>query len=161
MRLFNKNCGSTNSSLAMQFDDSGSDLDCNKTTEQMVLPVDLLSVFNGQSPEGTWTLRVRDAVTGMFGTVNSASINICGQTYTLDTPNFENINNYALSVQATQKHAKANAMMMVEALPKNTAAAIAFAALAVNKDDILLVTPSDHIIENIKSYQNLLPLFFQ
>lgn len=91
VRLFNKNCGSTDSSLAMQFDDSGSDLDCNKTTEQIVLPVDLLSVFNGESPEGTWTLRVRDAVTGMFGTVNSASINICGQTYTLDTPDFENI----------------------------------------------------------------------
>lgn len=91
VRLFNKNCASTNSTLAMQFDDSGSALDCNKTTEQIVLPVDLLSAFNGQSPAGTWTLRVRDAVTGRFGTVNSASINICGQTYTLGTPDFENI----------------------------------------------------------------------
>ncbi|MBF4466086.1 reprolysin-like metallopeptidase [Flavobacterium sp. LC2016-12] len=91
VRLFNKNCASTNSTLAMQFDDSGSALDCNKTTEQIVLPVDFLSAFNGQSPAGTWTLRVRDAVTGRFGTVNSASINICGQTYTLGTPEFENI----------------------------------------------------------------------
>lgn len=91
VRLFNKDCASTNSTLAMQFDDSGNALDCNRTTEQIVLPVDLLSAFNGQNPAGTWTLRVRDAVTGMFGTVNSASINICGQTYTLGTPDFENI----------------------------------------------------------------------
>lgn len=91
VRLFNRNCGSTNSTLAMQFDDAGAALDCNRTTEQIVTPVDFLSVFNGQNPQGTWTLRVRDAVVGNFGTLNSASINICGQTYTLDTPDFENI----------------------------------------------------------------------
>lgn len=91
VRLFNRNCGSTNSTLSMQFDDAGAALDCNKTTEQTVMPVDLLNAFNGENPQGTWTLRVRDAVTGMFGTLNSASINICGQTYTLDIPDFENI----------------------------------------------------------------------
>jgi subtilisin-like proprotein convertase family protein len=91
VRLFNKNCGSTNSTLALQFDDAGAALDCNSTTEQIVIPVELLSAFNGQNPQGTWTLRVRDAVTGMFGTLNSASINICGETYTLGTPDFDNI----------------------------------------------------------------------
>lgn len=91
VRLFNKNCGSTNSTLAMQFNDSGAALDCNTTTEQIVVPIDLLSAFNGENTEGTWTLRVRDAVVGNFGILNSASINICGQTYTLDTPDFENI----------------------------------------------------------------------
>ncbi|WPO79896.1 reprolysin-like metallopeptidase [Flavobacterium sp. KACC 22761] len=91
VRLFNKNCGSTKSTLAMQFNDSGTALDCNTTTQQIVLPVDMLSAFNGQNAQGTWTLRVRDAVVGNFGTINSASINICGQTYTLATPDFENI----------------------------------------------------------------------
>lgn len=91
VRLFNRNCESTNSTLAMQFDDAGAPLDCAKTTEQIVIPVDLLNAFNGQNPQGTWTLRVRDAVSGMFGTLNSASINICGQTYTLGTSDFENI----------------------------------------------------------------------
>ncbi|OXA81152.1 zinc-dependent metalloprotease [Flavobacterium frigidimaris] len=91
VRLFNKNCGSTNSTLAMQFNDSGAALDCGITTEQIVIPVDLLSAFNGQNTEGTWTLRIRDAVVGNFGTLNSASINICGQTYTLGTPDFDNI----------------------------------------------------------------------
>ena len=91
VRLFNRNCGSVNSTLAIQFNDSGEALNCNSTTEQVVVPVDLLSTFNGQNPQGVWTLRVRDVATGNFGTLNSASINICGQTYTLDRPDFENI----------------------------------------------------------------------
>lgn len=41
---------------------------------------------------------------------------------------------------------------IIEATPRNTAAAIAFAALAANKSDILLVTPSDHLIEDFEVY---------
>ncbi|TLU94803.1 mannose-1-phosphate guanylyltransferase [Dyadobacter sediminis] len=41
---------------------------------------------------------------------------------------------------------------IIEALPRNTAAAVAFAAFAVHSDDILLVTPSDHIITNEDAY---------
>ena len=91
VRLFNKNCGSTKSTLALQFDDSGAALDCARTTEQIVLPVDLLSAFNGENTQGTWTFRVRDAVVDNSGTINSASINICGQIYTLSTPDFDTV----------------------------------------------------------------------
>jgi mannose-1-phosphate guanylyltransferase len=41
---------------------------------------------------------------------------------------------------------------IVEAVPRNTAAAIAFAAFASNPEDILIVTPSDHIIEDEQKY---------
>lgn len=41
---------------------------------------------------------------------------------------------------------------IIESTPRNTAAAIAFAAFATQPDDILLVTPSDHLIENKASY---------
>ncbi|SKB88664.1 mannose-1-phosphate guanylyltransferase [Sphingobacterium nematocida] len=41
---------------------------------------------------------------------------------------------------------------IVEATPRNTAAAIAFAALAVNPEDILIVTPSDHMISGDEAY---------
>ncbi|SHG61352.1 reprolysin-like metallopeptidase [Flavobacterium defluvii] len=92
VKLYNKSCGGTSSTLALQFDDSGSALDCTKTTEQIVIPAQDLVVFNGQNPAGTWTFRVRDAVSGMFGTINSASINICTQAFTLGTDDFENIN---------------------------------------------------------------------
>lgn len=42
---------------------------------------------------------------------------------------------------------------VVEAVPRNTAAAIAFAAFASQPDDILIVTPSDHIIEGEDAYK--------
>ncbi|KOS06374.1 mannose-1-phosphate guanylyltransferase [Flavobacterium akiainvivens] len=45
-----------------------------------------------------------------------------------------------------------NYIDIVEAVPRNTAAAIAFAAFASNPDDILIVTPSDHIIEDEDKY---------
>lgn len=41
---------------------------------------------------------------------------------------------------------------IVEACPRNTAAAIAFAAFSSNSEDILFVTPSDHLIKNEESY---------
>jgi mannose-1-phosphate guanylyltransferase len=50
---------------------------------------------------------------------------------------------------------------IIETKPKNTAAAIAFAALKANYDDLLLVTPSDHVIENIESYKNAVNQAFE
>lgn len=45
---------------------------------------------------------------------------------------------------------------IVEATPRNTAAAIAFAAFACAPDDILIVTPSDHLIEDQQQYEAVL-----
>ncbi|WP_456313401.1 reprolysin-like metallopeptidase [Pseudomonas shirazensis] len=90
VRLFNKSCGN-NTTLNLQFDDSGVALDCGKTTSQIVLPTDFLTAFNGENPEGNWILRVRDAVVGSFGTINSASVNICTQTFTMGVPDPENV----------------------------------------------------------------------
>lgn len=89
--LFNKSCGSTNSTLTLQFDDSGTALNCDTTTSQIVIPAAALSAFNGQNPQGTWTFGVRDAVTGALGTINSASVNICNKTFTLGTDDFQNV----------------------------------------------------------------------
>ncbi len=41
---------------------------------------------------------------------------------------------------------------VIESQPRNTAAAIAFAAFAMNPEDIMIVTPSDHLIENQEEY---------
>lgn len=42
---------------------------------------------------------------------------------------------------------------LIEATPRNTAAAIAFAAFSLPSDSILLVTPSDHLIGDQKRYE--------
>lgn len=89
--LFNKSCASTNSTLALQFDDSGSALNCNTTASQIVIPASALSAFNGENPQGTWIFRVRDNVVGMLGTINAASVNICNRTFTLGDSDFDNI----------------------------------------------------------------------
>ena len=41
---------------------------------------------------------------------------------------------------------------IIEATPRNTAPAIAFAAFAAHPEDILLVTPADHIIKEGEAY---------
>lgn len=46
-----------------------------------------------------------------------------------------------------------NTQLIVEAVPRNTAAAIAFAAFASNPDDVLIVSPSDHLIEDQAKYE--------
>lgn len=95
VKLFETSCGRTNSTLALNYDDLGGVLACGTTTEQTVAPYDPLSAFNGQNPQGVWTLRVRDAYKADLGTLNSASITICTQTYTLAAPEFQ-INDFVL-----------------------------------------------------------------
>lgn len=66
-----------------------------------------------------------------------------------------NRDNNHLSKQVFEKK-NTSYIDIVESTPRNTAAAIAFAALASKPEDILLVTPSDHIIYGMEQYENAL-----
>ena len=63
-----------------------------------------------------------------------------------------NIDNYQLSQECLGAAGVRHYGEIVEAAPRNTAAAIAFAAFATNPEEILLICPSDHIIRDIKAY---------
>jgi mannose-1-phosphate guanylyltransferase len=63
-----------------------------------------------------------------------------------------NIDNYHLSKTILEK-ANTSYIDIIESCPRNTAAAIAFAAFASHPDDILIVTPSDHIIGDSAAYE--------
>lgn len=63
-----------------------------------------------------------------------------------------NVDNVELSNMSLQKLKKDDARTIIESTPRNTAAAIAFAAFAAKKDDILIVTPSDHVITKEAKY---------
>ena len=54
---------------------------------------------------------------------------------------------------AVMEKAEMQYIDIVESTPRNTAAAIAFAAFAANPEDILIVTPSDHVIEGDAQYK--------
>ncbi len=64
-----------------------------------------------------------------------------------------NIDNCHLSKKVLDK-SQTSYIDIVEATPRNTAAAIAFAAFAAQPDDILIVTPSDHIIDEMEAYNS-------
>lgn len=64
-----------------------------------------------------------------------------------------NIDNCHLSKKVLEK-LQTSYIDIVEATPRNTAAAIAFAAFAAQAEDILIVTPSDHIIDKMKAYNS-------
>jgi mannose-1-phosphate guanylyltransferase len=66
-----------------------------------------------------------------------------------------NIENYKMSNAIMSKFDK-DYIHIVEAVPRNTAAAIAFAAFASKPEDVLLVTPSDHVIEGSDLYETAL-----
>jgi mannose-1-phosphate guanylyltransferase len=62
-----------------------------------------------------------------------------------------NIDNCHLSRQVLEK-SNTPYVDIIESTPRNTAAAIAFAALASDPEAILIVTPSDHIIDDMEQY---------
>ena len=62
-----------------------------------------------------------------------------------------NVDNCHLSEKVMMKLDK-DYINIIESTPRNTAAAIAFAAFASEPDDILIVTPSDHIIDEMEQY---------
>lgn len=64
-----------------------------------------------------------------------------------------NIDNHHLSGKVMDK-TQTVYTNIVEATPRNTAAAIAFAAFASDAEDILIVTPSDHIIDQMENYNS-------
>lgn len=64
-----------------------------------------------------------------------------------------NCDNYQLSKEVLDSQG-VEYIDIVEATPRNTAAAIAFAAFAAAPDDILIVTPSDHVIVGEDDYSS-------
>lgn len=77
----------------------------------------------------------------------------------------QNVSNKMIVVGNIENYKMSNLIMskfnrpfthIIEAVPRNTAAAIAFAAFASKPEDILLITPSDHIIDGEDSYPDAL-----
>lgn len=111
VKAYNRFCGNTNGTLNLKMVNSGNALNCTAggATLQTVSSGESLSVFNGQNPQGNWTLRVYDVYTGDDGTLNSWSIEICTQQITLATESFgledfslyPNPNNGSFNIQFT------------------------------------------------------------
>jgi mannose-1-phosphate guanylyltransferase len=96
-------------------------------------PKQYLEIFNGRS---------------LFEITVERNKNIADQVMVVG-----NIDNCHLSKKVLEK-SKTSYVDIIESTPRNTAAAIAFAAFASHPEDILVITPSDHIIENMQEYES-------
>lgn len=81
--LFKGSCGGGSNTLSLKYDDAGGTLSCGVNTLQTIVPMGRLSTLNGESPYGDWTLMVRDIDAQQTGIINSASITVQTQKYTL------------------------------------------------------------------------------
>ena len=95
VKLFDSFCGASNNKLHLNYDDSGTLLSCNTTDLQTVIPAQSLATYNNISPEGKWTLRIRDAFSGDIGVLESASLTICTKPNSLAASSFK-INDFDL-----------------------------------------------------------------
>lgn len=67
-----------------------------------------------------------------------------------------NTEQYFLALDQLEELDKQNNKYLLEPIGRNTAPAIALACLALAKDEIVLVTPSDHLIKDEVEYKNVL-----
>lgn len=67
-----------------------------------------------------------------------------------------NSEQYFLALDQLEELNKDNNKYLLEPIGRNTAPAIALACMGLEKDEIVLVTPSDHLIKNEKEYSNVL-----
>ncbi len=63
-----------------------------------------------------------------------------------------NADQYFLALDQLEELEKSNNKYLLEPVGRNTAPAIALACMALDKDEIVLVTPSDHLIKNEEAY---------
>ena len=67
-----------------------------------------------------------------------------------------NSEQYFLALDQLEELDKSNNSYLLEPIGRNTAPAIVLACMALEYDEIVLVTPSDHLIKNEKEYEKVL-----
>ena len=96
MKLSNHLCNGLASGFNINFDDSGAPIVCSgNPVTGTYSPSTPLSVFNGKSANGVWTLSAFDWWAGDSGSLNNFSIEICTQVVTLTSESF-GLDNFTL-----------------------------------------------------------------
>ncbi len=67
-----------------------------------------------------------------------------------------NTEQYFLALDQLEELEKENNKYLLEPIGRNTAPAIALACMALDKEEIVLITPSDHLIKDEVEYKNVL-----
>jgi mannose-1-phosphate guanylyltransferase len=96
------------------------------------MPKQFVGLFNGKS---------------LFQLTVERNSKICESQFIVS-----NEDQYFLALDQLEELQENNNKYLLEPIGRNTAPAIALACMALNKDEIVLVTPSDHLIKNEEAY---------
>jgi len=103
-----------------------------------LMPKQFLKLFNGKS-------LFQKTIERNSKVCNSCMVISNIDQYFIALDDLDELNNSKFNIN--------NVKFLLEEIGKNTAPAIAFAALESNEEDILFVTPSDHLIKNEEEYK--------
>ena len=95
--------------------------------------------------------KVKEKTQSLFQLTVQRNSEICDSQFIVS-----NTEQYFLSVDQLEELEKTNNKYLLEPIGRNTAPAIALACLALDPEEIVLVTPSDHLIKNETEYKNVL-----
>ena len=101
-----------------------------------LMPKQFVKLFNNKS---------------LFQLTVERNSNICDSQFIVS-----NTKQHFLALEQLEELKKKNNRYLLEPVGRNTAPAIALACMALDKNEIVLVTPSDHLIKNEIEYKNIL-----
>ena len=76
---------------------------------------------------------------------------VCAEQYVVS-----NTDQYFLAVDQLEELGVSRSKFLLEPIGRNTAPAIALAAMSLDENAVMLVTPSDHLIQNLDAYHGVL-----
>ena len=89
--------------------------------------------------------------TSLFQLTVTRNQNICSQQFIVS-----NAEQYFLAVDQLEELSKDHNRFLLEPVGRNTAPAIALACLALEEDELVLVSPSDHLVKDEEAYASVL-----
>lgn len=84
----------------------------------------------------------------LFQLTIERNAHICNEQFIVS-----NSEQYFLALDQLEELQKTNNRYLLEPIGRNTAPAIALACMALKSDEIVLVTPSDHLIKDVEAYK--------
>jgi len=101
-----------------------------------LMPKQFVKLFNGKS---------------LFQLTVERNSKVCDSQFIVS-----NTEQYFLALDQLEELNQTNNKYLLEPVGRNTAPAIALACMALDKDEIVLVTPSDHLIKDVEEYGKVL-----
>ena len=110
-----------------------------------LMPKQFVKLFTKETPDGRFDKK------SLFQLTVERNSKVCDNQFIVS-----NTEQYFLALDQLEELTKENNRYLLEPVGRNTAPAIALACMALDKEEIVLVTPSDHLIKDETEYAKVL-----